>query len=239
MGRVGNDRSHHLAQPREVRFKRLGECIELVRSAQVRRQDAGRDVLDAERDDGDFAFGRVLDFAEHAIRLVGRGRQDEHNGAAVFDGLAARLVPTPSGDDIARRNPAPQSVGFERVAGRLGDRLVDVRETDEDFGRRGNRRRWLNPAAFGRATGASAVANSPAVLKRRVGSFAMQRVAISRAATERPGARFSGARTFRRRPWHCSVRCPSLNGGRPASAVVQDRANRVDVGRRTDQVRIP
>ncbi len=100
--RVGNDRPHDFAQPREVRLKRLGECIELMWSAQVRRQDAGRNVLDAERDDGNFAFGRVLDFAEHAIRLVGRGRQDEHNGVALFDGLAARLVPTPSGDDIAR-----------------------------------------------------------------------------------------------------------------------------------------
>jgi hypothetical protein len=101
------------------------------RTQEVLQPSFRRHILDSEGQDRDSPVGRALDLTLDLWRVVGGVREDEHHRAALVDCVDDRTGVTDARLNVARRDPAPQPVGFEKSADRVGGRLVLRRMADE------------------------------------------------------------------------------------------------------------
>ena len=85
---------------------------------------ARRDVLDAERHDRQALVDRALDLALDLRRGIGVAGIDQHHHPRVVDRADERFRPADARKDVARRDPHPDAIAFEDIAGGVGRRLI-------------------------------------------------------------------------------------------------------------------
>ena len=117
----------------QVWLERGSDRVQPVHRADVVLERARRrDVLDADRDDGEALRDRAVDFPLDVGRRVRMRREDEHHHPALVDPVDDRLAVVGPVGDVPRGDPAGDPVSLERGAQRIRRGLVLARVADED-----------------------------------------------------------------------------------------------------------
>lgn len=112
----------------QMGLERGGDRVQPVHRADVVLERARRrDVLDADRDDGEALRDRAVDFPLDVGRRVRMRREDEHHHPAPVDPVDDRLAVVGPVGDVPRGDPAGDPVSLERGAQRIRRGLVLAR----------------------------------------------------------------------------------------------------------------
>jgi hypothetical protein len=101
-------------------------------SDEVFKPFAGKDVLDAHRQNGDTMTYGPFDLPANLRRLIGVGREDEHHDPALLNGIDDGLAPFHAGEHVSGSNPATDSLRLQHGADRIGGDLVFRGVADKD-----------------------------------------------------------------------------------------------------------